>query len=294
MLSRRRFLQLTGISLLGSQLDPFHRLFTAESLDMTDYRGRALTALAVRRARHFDAPIITHLWPDSIVRIVDQDESWYRLPEGYVQRTEVQPMLPYRPQTSIAVPSEPFWAEVAGPVAPIRRYCAADAPMVARIGHGGVAYVIDALPGDPFPWYGIEAAGDQLLGWTQAVHWQPTQVNALAEGSVRLHIDSQQRRLTVWQDDQVVLRAPFAVGGPLRPGSYAVKERIASTAVTTPGGIFHGAPWRLILGDDTDLAGVYWHNDFGGSLPGPAVQVTPLLARWLYSWLTDRSSVVVA
>jgi hypothetical protein len=202
-------------------------------------------------------------------------------------------MLPYRPPFTLAPPSEPFWAEVAGPVAPVRRYCAADAPLLTRIGHGGVAHVIDALPGESFPWYGIEAAEGQWLGWTQAVHWQPAQVTPLAEANNCLHIDVDKRLLTAWQGDQMMLQAPFAIGSPLRPGSYVVKERIAGTVVATPGGVFHGTPWRLSLDNETDLSGVYWHNAFGDSLPGPTVQVTPLLARWLYGWLDEHSPIVV-
>jgi hypothetical protein len=49
-------------------------------------------------------------------------------------------------------------------------------------------------------------------------------------------------------------------------------------------GLFHGASWPLNFGAEGEcLAGVYWHNQFGRPTPGLAVQVTPLIARWLHT-----------
>ena len=41
------------------------------------------------------------------------------------------------------------------------------------------------------------------------------------------------------------------------------------------------------------LMGIYWHNRFGDSLPGPDIQVTPLLARWLYEHVDTSTNVRV-
>lgn len=57
-----------------------------------------------------------------------------------------------------------FWAEVAGPVAAVRQWCAADAPFVTRIGHGGVAQIIDYLSDKTTSWYEI-AAGKRASCW---------------------------------------------------------------------------------------------------------------------------------
>src|SRR5690554_8060943 len=81
-------------------------------------------------------------------------------------------MLVYAPPQSIASSQSPFWGEVIAPIAPIRQYCSADAPLVTRIGHGGVAQIVDYLPGEPHGWYGIGNQNGQVAGWTQAIYWQ--------------------------------------------------------------------------------------------------------------------------
>ncbi len=68
--------------------------------------------------------------------------------------------------------SDHGWIEVVAPVAAVRQWCAPDAPLVTRIGHGGIVRVIDRLPGDTL-WYGIASETGDLLGWSQAAHWKP-------------------------------------------------------------------------------------------------------------------------
>ena len=72
---------------------------------------------------------------------------------------------------NIATLHHPSGDKSAGALAVVRAYCAADAPIVARIGHGGVLRVIDYLPpgqSDGIGWYGVaDDESSALLGWTQ-------------------------------------------------------------------------------------------------------------------------------
>lgn len=286
MYTRRQFLQLAGIAVIGSQLPP---LFNESLQETPSMLGRALDAAAVYRRPSLDAAPVNRLWPDSIVPILDQRGAWYRTPDGYIAREMLQPMKPVPPFESAALPSEAFWAEAAGPVAPVRRYCAADAPLVTRIGHGGIVRVIDALPDEPAPWYGVASDTGDLLGWTQAVHWRPA-VESRPAGAVDIEIDVRAGRLTAWENGRAVLQAPFAAGQTLKPGSCVITGRLMGGART---GDFFGLPWRVAFGDYA-LAGVYWHNRFGAAVPGPALQVTPLLAEWLYHSLQEgRSRLII-
>ncbi len=153
MLSRRSFLQLVGASLAATALRPTSSLLAAANTEA--YLGRAFSALPIYTTRNATAAPIAHLWPDSVATILDRDDDWYQIAGGWVRRAGLQPMLPYAADTYRFVQAAPFWAEVAAPVAPVRAYCAADAPLVTRIGHGGVSQVIDTLPGEPNGWYGI-------------------------------------------------------------------------------------------------------------------------------------------
>lgn len=300
-LNRRQFLQLAGIAVIGSQLPAPAVFMQALIPDTAAHQGRALEALRVYNQPGAVSQPIAHLWPDSVVSILDSLDDpggrggWYRTPDGYAPRPGIQPMKPYHPAAFPEAPDGPFWAEVAGPVASIRQHCHAAAPLVTRIGHGGVVQIMDYLPDTPTPWYGVAAADGGLLGWTQAVRWQPVfDAAPPAGGVVDLEIDTRAGRLTAWQGGQAVLQAPCCAGRALKPGVYRLEGRQMGGQMQPDGApqVYHGVPWRLLF-DAYDLAGVYWHNSFGAAIPGAAIQVTPLLAQWLYGCVSDRSRIAV-
>lgn len=288
-LSRRRFLQLAGIALVGSAFDwsLTHTPTTSET------HGRALVAAAVHESPAAASTVLSRLWPDSVSRILDARGDWYRLPQGYALRTALQPVLLHPPQVAVSPPGLPFWAEVSGAVAAVRTWCAADAPLVTRIGHGGTAHVVDFLPGDVTPWYGVASASGEWLGWTQALHWRP--VEHVRDSEASIHIEINRRRLTVFDNNRPILQAPVALGAALESGMYPIQRRQAGDDPVLIGEkIFYGASWPLYFGErQHSLTGVYWHNQFGQPTPGPAVQVTPLLARWLYVRLADKGFVTI-
>jgi hypothetical protein len=294
-LSRRRFLQLVGITLVGNALRPNH-LVTA--LPAPVYTGRALTALPVYAAPHREAAIIKHIWPDSMVSLLDTQADWYRLPEGYVQREGLQPVERYVPPKHISMPEDVFWGEVSAPVAPIREWCAADAPSVTRIGQGGVARVIDALPGqrEGSLWYGLESEQSGLLGWSQAIYWRPTPITQTYPGEKRIKIARNRQQLSVIDQNKIILDAPVSLGEAIPEGIYTITKRqpggmhLAQAETATS---WHGVPWIVAFGDGYQLSGAYWHNRFGAAIAGKTVQISPLLARWLYHWLGDDATIIV-
>lgn len=273
MLSRRQFLQAAGITVAAAYLPRFAPI--APRFDAVF--GRALSSVSVHAIPSSDAPLVTHLWSDAVTPILDASGAWYRLPEGYARREGLQPMIaPARRSAAPAAP--PFWGEVTGAVAIVRAYCAADAPISARIGHGGVLRVVDYLPGDGIDWYGV-AEGDDLLGWTQTAVWSPARIDSAAP-ALSLAIDPAAQRLTVYDGGDALLTAPISTGRELPPGAYPLTEQQAVSARQDD---YRGVPWTLRFGDDLRLTGAYWHNHFGTAAPGAAVQVTPPLAQWLYS-----------
>ncbi|MBZ0285071.1 MAG: hypothetical protein K8L97_30325 [Anaerolineae bacterium] len=284
--SRRSFLKLSGIALSATALQPLHPLLRVE--EQPQYRGRALTALSVYQTPSVDAPLVTYRWPDSIVPILEEHQNWYRIEDGYVPRAGLQPMMPISPDLNITIPDEPFWAEVIGPVAIVRQHCAANAPLVTRIGHGGVAQIIDRLPDTPSDWYALADSDGQLLGWSQSAVWQPIQSEAVPAAERILHIDTQTRQMTAFEDNTAILQAPVSLSGAIATGIHNWQNQQIGGLQSEA---YHGVPWVTRFGADYTITGVYWHNRFGESVPGPTVQVTPLLARWLYGWLSPTSSI---
>ena len=291
--SRRQFLQLSGIALISTKFPPF------SFPDAPIYYGRALQAIPLYTLKNLGSKVAGNLWPDSIMPIYSADDDWYHVPGGYVKRVMMQPMTRYEPSPYPQTQALPFWAEVAAPVAPIRQWCAADAPLVTRIGHGGVARIIDSLPGsrEGMLWYGVQTNHNELLGWSQAAFWQPVQENTSPTSRPLLEIDQNLQLLTAYNEGERVLQALVSTGLEMIPGHYPVTGRqLAGLPLNLPGHshAFHGVPWRIQFGAVYELSGAYWHNSFGSPMLGPTVQVPPFLASWLYGWLGDGGMISVS
>ncbi len=287
MLSRRQFLQAAGITLAAVPLTQLE-FPVAAAPNFEPLYGRALATAPIYAAPDLAAPITVQRWSDSIAPILATSDGWYRLAEGYTPREHWQPLIvSTQRRESHAAP--PFWGQVSSALAVVRAYCAADAPIVARIGHGGVLRVIDYLPpgqSDGIGWYGVaDDESSALLGWTQTPAWSPASGDSAAP-TLTLHIDQAGQQLDVYSGDRHRLTAPISTGRDLDPGSYSITDRRVGAA-SDP----HGAAWRLSFGKDYQLCGVYWHNAFGSPHPGAAVQITPALAQWLFPRVTN---VIVA
>jgi hypothetical protein len=290
LLSRRHFLQLAGIALAASRLPaltsaaPSHA--PAPPLHAT--YGRALGSIPVYAAPTLEAPLLQRLWSDTVVPVHDTVNGWYRLPQGYTPRESLQPLVTPAQVSQIAEP--PFWGTVSGAVAVVRAYCAADAPVVTRIGHGGVLRMVDWLSG----WYGVaDDADSALLGWVLASVIAPVTLDDTTP-TLTLTLDAAAFRLDVYDGDQHLLTAPVSTGQALTSGDYPFTGRFMTqpqrdsnpcfsleSRCTTPDAV-HGIPYALTFGKQLYLTGAYWHNRFGAASPGAAIQVTPPLAQWLY------------
>lgn len=285
--SRRQFLTIAGITLMGLKPD----VLLGSALDFSAQYGRALDTLLVRAAPNAQSAVVKHLWADSILRLLNVKGDWLQIADGYVERSAVQMMLPYTPQPMLTMPQVPFWAEVAAPVAIVRAWCAADAPLITRVGHGGVMRVIDAMPN---AWYALESDQGTRLGWTQAILWQAVPADAPDIANARLEINLSKHELYVYDGDRRVMTTPIATGQALQTGVYKVQQRqIGGTYHDAANRAFYGAPWRIRF-SEYELAGAYWHNQFGKSHTGAIVQMSPLAARWVFRQMQENSTVVVS
>lgn len=289
--SRRKFLQLTGIVLLGTTLTPSAALLDDLIPAVDTFQGRALNSLAIFRSPHLAAPVVSHMWADSVVTLLEKLNDWYLLPQGYAPVAHIQPMTEYASTVKTAPPALPCWMEVSAPVAVVREWCAADAPLITRIGHGGVARIIDRMPDGRggLEWYGV-AVDDSaaLLGWSQVAGWRPVENAASAAPKRAVHIDLHQQQLTALEDDCVVLISPVSAGKDIALGDYRPRWRSPASTL----GEHRGVPWIIDFGAGM-AAGAYWHNQFGQSIEGSTVQMPPVLARWLYTWLGEDGHVVI-
>jgi hypothetical protein len=289
-LSRREFLKSSGIALLAGAANHLPLVLPPQEIDFV--YGRALAALPVYHSPSLAVASKKYLWPDSVVPIVDTMSGWYRLDDGYAKTSGIQPMV--LPTETTSTPPLPFWAEVGGAVAAVRRWCAADAPLIARIGHGGVAQVVDQLSGNYEQWYAL--VGDEgFLGWSPSAPWKPLDESMPDAITGEVYVSTSVGQLEFVDNERTVLRAPVSFGTSLTPGTYTVRQRKRSVIFqmenTSDG---YGVPWSMDFGSYS-LAGAYWHNEFGAQkgTPGSSVQVTPPVARWLYDRLPEGAPIMV-
>lgn len=286
-ISRRSFLHITGASLLSAGLFSDNLLHAAPAA-LEPVVGRVLAPVPVLMA---DGRVLRHLWPDSMVRIAGTAGDHYRLSGGKVLRRMVQPMLAYRPEAALVPEAMPAPVTVVAPVAPIRAWAALDAPLVARVGYGGVLLAVDALSDDTGMWYAVceATAADTIIGWTPGHRW-----SAVATGKTpavrdsQLLLDCTGYTVSLQSHGQTVARFPAAVGPDVVSGQWTIEQRSAGGMVAGQ----HGAAWRLgWLGGV--LYGAHWHHDQGGPGDDEGWGVAPWAARWLYQRVTAGMQVVI-
>jgi hypothetical protein len=285
-LSRRAFLKTLGIGLAASAA-PWGALQALEAavapLDAQALLGRALEAAPVvdgagRAART--------LFPDEIVPIAPAGDGWYAVKGGRVRRTSLQPISAEAGWA--AFPTAGDVAQVSAPYALARGWCAADAPVQARIGWGGTALVADGLALGDAQWLGLrfDEAGSVL--WSPADAWRKADMPDEGADGV-LVIERRARTAALVTEGRALWRTPVVLPRAVPAGEYALRGRSPVARASEP-----GAPWELDYGA-WRIYGAYWHNRFGeaqGWAGTEAVEVSVLAARALYACAPAIARVV--
>lgn len=280
-LSRRQFLKAAGIAVAAVHMPHLPPKASAAQGFETLY-GRALQAAPVYTTAQTNSLPLKHLWSDTVTPILETHDAWYRLPEGFTPRALLQPMVK-TVEHSHTASDAPFWGEVSGAVAVVRAWCAVDAPLVTRIGHGGVMHISDRITLNANDWYGLaENERAAVIGWAQASNWSPVTVDTTLR-SLTLVVDTQTQHANAYDGERQILSAPVSVWQNLPTGHYTITHQRMTTRIDG----HYGAPWSLSFGDKVQLAGAYWHNYFGitrrgAAPPFAALEMTPALAQWLY------------
>lgn len=284
--SRRTFLTWMGLGTAAAGFGVWPTSLSAIR-DGEIRQGRALRVVDVLSRPSASAKVVRQGWPDSVLEIRRALNSYFEVSDGYVPQTDIQPMV----RASEQIPFSgtlPFWAEVTGPVSAVRVFAAADAPLVTRVGHGGVMQVVAVLPDEP-RWIGLADSNGTLIGWSQASAWNPIRDLDYLDGGT-LYLNRTALRWRLEHRGEVLSGGLFASGRDLLPGRYIPQKQ-------SPGGqvdaICSGSSWRIEFGAGFDLAGTYWHNQFGRPMTGPAVQLPPFQARLCYECLAQDGMIII-
>jgi hypothetical protein len=283
LLSRRDFLRLAGISLIAAQM-PLPAFSTAQK----SMYARAFSAVAIQSAPTVESALVRHLWPNTILEVEGIESGWYRLADGFVPVESLQPMQPFFPDGTQPVLETGMPITVSGPVAALRQWCAADAPLVTHIGHGGTAYVADYLPDIYSGWYAISDADHSLLGWSQSSFWSSMTETEIPLQANQVVVNRQTNQISVYVGDRLLLQSACSVGDLVDKGAYPLTGRQFASRQ----GSRYGIPYAF-RADGLSMYGVYWHNRFSTNHPGTAVELPVLTAATLYNILDEKSHILV-
>ena len=282
LLSRREFLRFAGISLIAAQIP----LPTFSAVQKSMY-ARAFGAVAIQSAPTVESALVRHLWPNTVLEVESIESGWYRLADGFVPVESLQPMQPFIPDGTKSVLETGMPITVSGPAAAVRQWCAADAPLVTHIGHGGTAYVADYLPDSYSGWYAISDADHSLLGWTQAIFWSSVTEIEIPQAN-KVVVNRQTNQISAYRGQRLVMQSACSVGDLVDTGYYPLTGRQFAARQGSRYGIPHS-----LYADGLSLYGVYWHNRFGTSHPGLSIELPILTAATIYSMLDEKSHITV-
>ncbi len=289
-LSRRDFLKSSSLMIAAVPAATLGLNNVQHADTIFETMGRAFEVTDIHDRPYLSSAVVGQLKPDSVIDITGTRDDWYQVDGGWVQRTALQPILPYRyPEIS---DTTGFWAELVAPVSAVKAWCAAHAPVVARLGFGAVVYVMDRMIDDAKQvWYGVTADSDSpLVGWVPALHyarWLPADP-ILAEPLIK--IVTRQRQLVVHGRGTAIATARIC-SPPLQHGTTTISRVQPGAAIDAS--IPLGLPWLMNLGNGIPVYGAFWHNRFGEQGNKSSIELTTFAARWLYEHLPSSIKVVI-
>ena len=301
--TRREFLKLSGAALAGVlplPLPPRDRAARAGAR-----LGRiAEWSVQVHTEPDHRAPIVRYHRRDDVIAYFDEVDSegrnpfnpvWFRVIEGYIYSSDVQPVEIHLNAPLQHIPSEGLWGEISIPYTDARSDPSPDAFRTYRLRYSSVYRIAEAMWGtDHRLWYRLrDNLAPGASRYVPAEHVRPMLPEDLKPISplVRdkhIEISLAEQLLVAFEEDEPVFttRISGGVGG----------DR------ATPRGHHHivfKAPSRHMVGDDFDLPGVpfasyfwgaiaihgtYWHNDYGRPRSHGCVNVPSEAAKWLFRW----------
>ena len=310
-LSRRDFLKLSALSLLGLALP---RRLGRRSLSTAlppGQQGRvAWDKVTLHRLPSTASVRLRTYWRDDVFPIThavigDGEPSynriWYYVPgEGYVHSGPIQPVRTVL-QEPHPVPPGGVLAEVTVPYTDACWDPAPHARLAYRLYYATLHRVIAVVRGaDDQAWYEIQDDKWDFRYYARARHLRlltPEDVAPLSpkvppeDKRVLVHLG--QQLVLAYEKGRLVFVARAATGlgwyhtptGMFETFHKRAWRHMARGNRSDPEYDLPGVPWVCYFTEDgLSFHGTYWHNDFGHPRSHGCVNLAPQVARWLYRW----------
>lgn len=234
--------------------------------------------------------------------------TWFRLEDGYVYSSWVQPVRD-EPQPTWNVVGTGWWGQVSVPWVAARWAPDPDVASMYVFPYGTLFRVVAVRRGaDRQFWYRV--LDDQHPSWQE---WVPSHaLRRLPEREFQpihpeveekvVDIDLSRFTITALEGGQPILAAPIATGARFRvqdeivdfrtpPGRHRVlwkrpsRHMIGGTRGERDYFDLPGVPWcAYFTWSGAAIHGTYWHNDYGVQRSHGCVNVSPEVARFFYRW----------
>jgi hypothetical protein len=273
--------------------------------------GRVTTWRAwVHSEPHHEAPRVGERRYDAIVNILEEVEGvgqydhnpiWYRILDGYIYSSWVQP-VDYRfnrPTRWIEPPGMLAWVTV--PYTDVRARPDPSLRRSYRLYYDAIFRVIDVHVPDEKPrqvWYGLR---DGLtwdgVYWAKAEHMRiipPEELTPLSPQveDKRILIELDKQRLTCFEgrDEVFATRISSGMPGMVTPlGTHRVLQKVPTTRmIGGEGDDYYDLPGigftTYFTRKGVAIHGTYWHNDYGNRRSHGCVNAPTAAAQWIYRW----------
>jgi lipoprotein-anchoring transpeptidase ErfK/SrfK len=313
--SRRDFLKLSGMSLLGLCLPSLsHHSFDD---DLVTQEGRVTTDLLWTYDRpSFKANQVKLFWRDLVFPItnitISDDQSaynrvWYQIgDEGYAYSGDIQPVQTILNSPTMDIPADGVLAQVSVPFTDMFDRPDPTSPFGYRLYYESVHWITTAVKNskDGKIWYQVLDDKWNEKYYAPAEHFRILSNDEMAPLS--REVPDAQKRIEVHLNDQLLFAyengnpafvTRISSGDVLRSGSYTTPtgsfttyykrptRHMASGDIAASGFDLPGVPWVMYITEGgISLHGTYWHNDFGRPHSHGCVNLAPAAAKWLFRW----------
>lgn len=313
-LSRRDFLRLSSISLLGLAFKPLPPEDQPEPI----FYGRVIFVyLTVYSRPSVNGRTIALHDLETILPIYAEVEGedagaynkkWYRTHGGYIHSTNVQPVL-VNPNSPVSV-SGLRLGEITLPFVDAHTKPRYPATVAYRLYYSSTHWVQRSFADDKErAWYKVWDERFDKSYYVPAVAIRlipPDELSPLSPGikDKSILIDTTAQTITALENGQPVFKTRTSSGGvfgidkdfrtPL--GDYVIDRKRPSRHMAAGDGVaadaydLPGVPWVSYFNGGIAIHGTYWHNDYGRPWSHGCINVLPQDAKWFYRWALPQPS----
>jgi len=316
-LSRRDFLKLGGLGLIGLLLPNNNTLFQLKtSYDLFNQQGRVTDAsINIYKTPSFADQIISFYWRDIVLPLTGVSTSddtsasnrvWYQVNgKGYAYSGSVQPVKTNLNVPVLKLPRKINLAEVTVPFTDAHAFPKYSAVILYRFYYETTHWVDEVvIDQDKNLWYRVTDDKFESFQYVPTRHLRLIPDEELTQLSPEIPAD--QKRIEVilgkqlviaYESDRPVFMTRASTGGSFNRGIFATPQgrfltfhkrpsaHMAAGNLAANGFDLPGVPWvSYITESGVAFHGTYWHNDFGRPRSHGCINIPSQAAKWIYRW----------